>query len=417
MDKSLCLKNYGFNAHAGIPADTIQQQKEGIIMEMIKKRKGLKVLGSLLLLCTVIITSCSDKTTEPGYYHKWEGIGTIGFPFRISSVSDLEELASMVNKGYSFERKFFILTQNLSLEEYQNGKSWIPIGYLNEQEESYTAFPFSGYFNGNGFLIDGLYINKPDSNYQGLFGYLYKGIVENLILTNVNVTGKNHVGAIAGRLERFSMIGNCIVKGNVTGDKSVGGIAGSITDSSFIYYSSAFGTVSGNSRIGGLTGENGYFSFIYNSYNVSEVFGTDDYIGGIAGQSVRSGGIKNSYNRGNVSGTSLIGGITGYTDHAGVLNCYSTGLVTGNGFTGGLIGQAVYSHGSSELINKSSYWNVDTSGQEASDGGKARDTAEMTYPYSSDTYVDWDFSSDWAHDTEHLVNDGYPYLIRYITDR
>jgi hypothetical protein len=57
-----------------------------------------------------------------------------------------------------------------------------------------------------------------------------------------------------------------------------------------------------------------------------------------------------------------------------------------------------------------SYWNIQTSGQSSSAGGFPRTTAQMTYPYDSNTYVDWDFSNVWEEDTEN-TNGGYPYLL------
>jgi hypothetical protein len=42
--------------------------------------------------------------------------------------------------------------------------------------------------------------------------------------------------------------------------------------------------------------------------------------------------------------------------------------------------------------------------------GEGRSTQQMTYPYDADTYVDWDFANIWAIDSDHSINDGYPYL-------
>ena len=49
---------------------------------------------------------------------------------------------------------------------------------------------FSGTFNGAGFKITGLYINRPTTSYVGLFGAISSAsTVQNVILEGVNITG------------------------------------------------------------------------------------------------------------------------------------------------------------------------------------------------------------------------------------
>ncbi len=71
------------------------------------------------------------------------------------------------------------------------------------------------------------------------------------------------------------------------------------------------------------------------------------YVGSIVGESY--GSINNSYSTGVVQGDSVVGGITGYTEHALVRNVYNTGNVNGStGYTGGIVG---YSYDNSLVIN------------------------------------------------------------------
>ena len=55
---------------------------------------------------------------------------------------------------------YFRLTEDIDL----SGHSWEPIGN--------SAQSFLGVFDGNGHTISGLYIDAPDEDNQGLFGYL-----------------------------------------------------------------------------------------------------------------------------------------------------------------------------------------------------------------------------------------------------
>ena len=56
------------------------------------------------------------------------------------------------------------------------------------------------------------------------------------------------------------------------------------------------------------------------------------------------------------------------------------------------------------------YWDMQTSGQPSSYGGEGRTTDDMAYPHATNTYVDWDFDTVWIADTDHSMNNGYPYL-------
>jgi len=40
-----------------------------------------------------------------------------------------------------------------------------------------------------GYEIDGLYINRPSTDYQGLFGKTFEAEISNLGVTNVDVSG------------------------------------------------------------------------------------------------------------------------------------------------------------------------------------------------------------------------------------
>ena len=179
------------------------------------------------------------------------GNGTSDSPYQISTPAQLASLASIINAEKSaFKDNHYILTSDIDLSEYSatntnfnNGNGWIPIGI------AYIT-PFNGIFDGNGKKITGLYINS-DNNLVGLFGYL-TGIVKNLGLEEVNITGENDVGGLAGMLYS-GIIVNCYVSGNIKGVDQVGGLVGYICFSEMdnCY---TLGSVSGKKNVGGLVG-------------------------------------------------------------------------------------------------------------------------------------------------------------------
>jgi len=115
-----------------------------------------------------------------------------------------------------------------------------PVG---AEREAFTQIgdvydPFTGVYNGNGYVIADLYLSpstSPSSAYKGLFGYIDTGgMVENLILEDVYVqvdNATNYVGALAGR--SYGTIRRCGVTGeiNITSDtaSTIGGLCGQIT--------------------------------------------------------------------------------------------------------------------------------------------------------------------------------------------
>jgi len=70
-------------------------------------------------------------------------------------------------------------------------RGWEPIGTSDDR--------FTGSFNGQGYEIRDLFINRPDENYVGLFGLVDEGgVMENVGVVNAIVAGKQHVGGLVG---------------------------------------------------------------------------------------------------------------------------------------------------------------------------------------------------------------------------
>ncbi|WP_406828590.1 GLUG motif-containing protein [Microbulbifer sp. ARAS458-1] len=225
------------------------------------------------------------------------------------------------------------------------GEGWLPIG-IN------SSNAFSGVFRGNGHVIRNLMIARPDTDYQGLFGYL-----NNATIKEMGLSGP--LTAIEGRY-------------------SVGGIAG-----------------------------HALYSQITATYVSGSVNSTESSVGGLVG-SANGTQITASYVTGSVSGTKYVGGLLGNSDSRNeVVANVSTAYVSGDSFVGGLVGI----WGSTSA----SYWATDASGADRSRGGGSGVTlAELRCPTSADnndcasttlytgwsSYTDsegsayWDFGSD-----------------------
>ena len=244
--------------------------------------------------------------------------------YSISTADELAKLATMTNSGKVTGGEF-VLSNDIDLSAYSSGEGWTPIG-------AEQANLFSGTFDGNGYVISNLYINRSDEDYQGLFGWA-SGTIKNLGLENVDVTGGSSVGGLVGYFE--GGITNSYATGDVTGNvREIGGLVGMFYIGDIIS-SYAVVDVTGGDTAGGLAG---YFDGdITNSYAAGDVTG-GSAVGGLIGN-VLFADITNSYATGDVTGSgNLVGGLAGYFD-GDITNSYATGDVTGSGNqVGGLAG-------------------------------------------------------------------------------
>jgi hypothetical protein len=75
------------------------------------------------------------------------------------------------------------------------GKGWQPIGHLNG-----ANYTFAGTFDGQGYEIRDLFINRPDESRVGLFCFVYEGgVIKNLGVTNVTVICRGISGGLVGQ--------------------------------------------------------------------------------------------------------------------------------------------------------------------------------------------------------------------------
>jgi len=268
------------------------------------------------------------------------------------------------------------------------GAGFVPIGNGSTN--------FTGVFDGLGYVITGLTINRPTTDAVGLFGVVgTQGTVRNLGLLGGSIHGRDQVGEIAGVELVGGSIDTVYATGSVSGRNLVGGLIGLNGNGGHVANAYATGSVTGSSKVGGLIGSNQ--GILQNAYATGSVSATGGfYAGGLVG--FNRGAISNVYASGSVIGKNEVGGLVGsnYTpgnDGGGsVTNAYATGSVTGVDGVGGLAGvnggvdsvtggdlNNVYATGhvtgtgiavggliginSFEARASNAYWDIDTTGQ------------------------------------------------------
>ncbi len=155
----------------------------------------------------------------------FEGIGTEALPYLLKSEHDLVKMAWLINQGirpFSESGIHWQLVDDIHLTRFQSGKGWTPIGSYQDNK------PFQGYFHGNGKVISNVYINNPLADYQGFFGFVKGGRIEELGVIDCNITGDKCTGVIAGRV-MMAAIFRSFSTGKLFGSSCVaGGIVGEI---------------------------------------------------------------------------------------------------------------------------------------------------------------------------------------------
>lgn len=180
-----------------------------------------------------------------------------------------------------------VLTADGELVEDTDGMTvWTPIGG--------ESASFKGTFDGQGHSISGLYINRPEADYQGLFGYISSnGTVSRTEVTGSYIHGQNGVGGIAG--VNSGTLTACSYSGTVIGyDYPLGGVVGrNYGTVSCCYATGRVHATGSNPYVGGVVGDNyGTISSCYSTASLSADH--SGYISGIA--SYNDGGrITGSY--------------------------------------------------------------------------------------------------------------------------
>ncbi|MCF7919254.1 MAG: T9SS type A sorting domain-containing protein [Candidatus Cloacimonetes bacterium] len=314
--------------------------------------------------------------------------------YLINSLADLEEVSAFVyNDDLAFK-----LTADLDLAG--NPGFYFPF--------------FCGCFNGDGHQISNLFLDMPDLDQMGLFGYMDDGTITGLRITNAQVNGFVATGALAGLVYR-SEISDCYADGAVNCENSGGMLCGSFVYDSILSNCGAGGDVYSGHYAGGLLG------YIYENVTIDKCFSecnveADYQAGGLIGI-IKGSLITNCYATGEVQANMYAGGFCGYCEDSELSECYAAGFVAAQENSAGFAA-------SNSMANISnSVWNSETSGQSvaiAENQGTTSDliscTTDEMQQMSTFTDLGWDFVGETVNGSEDIwdielsINQGFPYI-------
>lgn len=166
------------------------------------------------------------------------------------------------------------LTEDLSWQEtlLDSENGFLPINAINN----------FGIFDGNGYIIKGLFINRPVLDKVGLFSESKLTIknlsIEYLDEQSFNLIGGDLVGGLAAT--NFGTISHCSIKANIKSTNSAGGLVG--INEGDIYNSFFEGIVYGK-LVGGLIGKCNA-GLINNCYSSGNLY--SKIAGGFIGESI-----------------------------------------------------------------------------------------------------------------------------------
>lgn len=356
-------------------------------------------LRLFVLLCVTFVIISSESFSTPTSESPTEGAGTIEVPYQISSLAQLYWIAEDSDRW----DKHYIQTTDIDAEDTQNwfaGLGWLPIGGGGSSER------FTGTYNGQGYEIQNLFINRSNTNNVGLFGHVgheSKTVtISNLTVTGANITGQRGTGILVGRVtgSQQTSIVRCSAAGNVNGTGALGGLVGSNNS-----YQTNPGAAEGfRPRI-----EKSWADAIVTVLVVGGQ--SNDKIGGLVGCN-QKGSISNSYAVGQViavDGATRVGGFAGCVELRGIIiNCFAAVTVSVASGTateiGGFIGMKGAGRNEGTLVNCFFDSEVSAPTTTSPAGGTGESTENMKKEV---TYSDWDFILVWNIDE----NISYPTLI------
>jgi hypothetical protein len=290
------------------------------------------------------------------------GTGGPDDPYLVSTAADLKS----IGHNPRLMRAHYKLTNDIDLA----GIDFYIIGS--------EAFPFTGVFDGSGHTISNF--SYTSTRYRtediGLFGYVDgpNAKIRDLGLIAPNISGRYDVGSMVGHLG-YGTISNCYAEGGrVSGRNYVGGLVGENYGTITNCYAQGGSAMGMGFDVGGLVGWN--TGTITDCYATGSILGNTD-VGGLVGSN--SGAITKCYSSADISGDESVGGLVGTNSSYGTIaDCYATSSVVGIEHVGGLVGSGGCAH--------NSFWDIETSGQTTSAGGKGRTTTQMQM---AGTFLGW----------------------------
>lgn len=144
-----------------------------------------------------------------------------------------------MNLLHTYPNSNFKLVGNIDMSAYSANAGWKPVK------------DFNGNFDGRGYTISNLTINRSTERYVGLFSN-FTGSIKNLQLKDVDIVGETYTGALAGTM--LGNVTNVIVEGgSVVGSNQVGGLAGAC-QGEIENCKVDIDLVAGETQVGGIVG-------------------------------------------------------------------------------------------------------------------------------------------------------------------
>ena len=213
------------------------------------------------------------------------GNGDEDSPYLITSATELNEIRNNPEAHYKLMNNIDLtdwITENSSIE------GWEPI---NE---------FKGVLDGNGFVISGLWIERPETEKIGFFGSVAGAIIKRtgiVIPDNKKIVGKKYVGGLVGQTPYTTTeisIDECFVTGGTieSKDQAAGGILGYTSTNSVTV--SIRNCYTANSTVISVDGAGGIVGTAYRNINIENCYSTNTIIS--ANNDKASGGIAGGFN-------------------------------------------------------------------------------------------------------------------------
>lgn len=280
------------------------------------------------------------------------GKGTKDEPYTISNAAQLLDFSFKVNAGTEgYDKAYYALTADIDMTGVDD---FVPVGKTAiDEDDNVLDYTFKGSFDGNGYTISNLTIEKiikRGVGYVGLFGETAHAQIKNVTLDKFVYTVESYssdatVGASIGGLVGYAELTdftNATVKGTITtgmmeaNNTHIGGLAGSLHAS--------------------MENNQAYIVYVENCYVDLTTALTEDgahesgSVGGLFGyvNTYESAvAILNCATAGSLRGGMCAGGLAGsITSYVSIINCTSSasvrGLATEVTYAGGLVGQCLY---------------------------------------------------------------------------
>ena len=244
----------------------------------------------LLTVCLTLSTGLFAQDNTPcdsGSLKPNAGAGIETNPYKICNIQQLQNITTLT--------AHYVLVTDIdasTTKDLNGDKGFAPIGATYSTTGLRTDSPgspgFSGAFDGGGYRISNLFIDRPVEEGVGLFAFPRTADIKNLTFSTAKVTGRTRVGILAGHaqqstISRITVTGS-VVTGSTRVGTRVGTLAGRAVHGTISDIAVTNSVVAGGELVGGVIGE---FSGIGASLSAARVTAStitgQAEVGGVAG--------------------------------------------------------------------------------------------------------------------------------------